>query len=113
MLPNKKFIQEWPKLVKRAWQDETFRQRLLKHPKEVLKEQGITLPDKTICKVQEVKENELLFMLPEKPKEEISDRELAELAGGLSMSPEAMAEQERMHELIRSGKVVPPDEPMG
>ena len=35
----------WGKVVAKAWTDEVYKQKLLKHPKEALQEQGVKFKD--------------------------------------------------------------------
>jgi len=70
------------KIIAHAWKDENFRKKLLKNPKEALKEHGIDLPAKTEVKVFSEDENHLYFVLPKAPSEikKLSANELEKLA---------------------------------
>ena len=74
----------WSQIVKRAWKDEVFKQRLLKDPKKVAKDEyHIDIPsDKQIMIVEASLDTQIL-RLPLKPaSDEMSSEELEKLAAG-------------------------------
>ena len=75
------FQKNWAKLVAKAWSDSAFKERLLKNPKEVLKEQGIELPKEIDCKITENTDKIVYFNLPNKPEGSLSETQLRNVAG--------------------------------
>jgi hypothetical protein len=76
-----KFEKVWSQMVAKAWSDELFKKRLLADPAAVLKEHGIAVPAEMAVKVVEDSAKVVHLILPERPGE-ISDEELAKVAGG-------------------------------
>lgn len=57
-------------VIQRAWQDPSFKARLLENPKKVLQEVlGVILPDHVTVKAVEENSDELYFVLPQNPSE--------------------------------------------
>ena len=81
---QKNFHKEWAKIVAKAWSDETFKERLLKNPMEVLKENGVELPPGVQCKIYENSDKLLNLTLPLKPSGQMSEESLQNIAGGAS-----------------------------
>ena len=73
-------MKKWAEVVARAWIDPKFKHRLLQHPTEVLHEMGIKLPHNAHPKVVENTHEHIYFVLPEKPKEDLSEAELRKIA---------------------------------
>ncbi len=75
----------YAKIVAHAWKDARFKEKLLKNPKEALKEMGIEMPANFDVRVIEEKSNSSTFILPKAPAEakELSEQELQKLAGGI------------------------------
>ena len=74
----------WAEIVKKSWKDPAFKELLLKNPKEALKEFDVLfLTDETIS-IIESKEKEIILLLPPPPikTEEITEKELENLAAG-------------------------------
>jgi hypothetical protein len=75
-----------PKIMAKAMKDEAFRQQLLSHPKATLeRELGITLPPGLTIQVHEDTCTTRHLVLPRlAPRDtgEVSDAELADVAGG-------------------------------
>ncbi len=73
------------KIIARAWQDESFKQELLSNPKVVLEKEGINLPASMELRVVEETPTTFYLVLPVNPdqKEELSDKELESVAGGI------------------------------
>ena len=80
-MKNKKFAE----IVAKAWTNESFKQRLLMHPKQTLEQEGITCPSRDV-KIVENSHNTTYYVLPEKPRGNLSDRELREIAAALALS---------------------------
>src|SRR3990167_7497370 len=77
------FQKAWAKLIAKAWSDSTFKERLFKNPKKVLKEQGIEFPEGVECKITENTDKIVYLNLPRKPEGNLSETQLREVAGGL------------------------------
>ena len=76
------FQKVWAKITAKAWSDLAFRERLLKNPKAVLKEQGIEFQEEIDCKITENTDKIVYLNLPKKPEEHLSETELRDIAGG-------------------------------
>jgi hypothetical protein len=77
------------RLVQRSLEDEDFRQRLLDDPKAAVEQElGTRLPESIEVRVVEESPQTIYLVLPSASPfvegEELSDRELEEVAGGLS-----------------------------
>lgn len=70
------------KIVAKAWADEAFKQRLLAHPVETLRAEGAAVPDGVRVTIVENTADDVTLVLPRKPGNELSERELAGAAGG-------------------------------
>jgi Nitrile hydratase, alpha chain len=75
---DKKYYQ----IVAKAWEDESFKQRLFTEPRTVLIEYGIKVPEELEIRFIENTANLLYITLPIKPSEELSDEELEMAVGG-------------------------------
>ena len=73
-------MKKWAEVVARAWIDPKFKHRLLQHPTEVLHEMGIKLPHNAHPKVVENTHECIHFVLPEKPRGDLSEAELRKIA---------------------------------
>jgi hypothetical protein len=75
----------YAKIVAHAWKDARFKEKLLKNPKEALKEMGMDVPANFDVRVIEEKTNSSTFILPKAPAvaKELSEQELQKLAGGI------------------------------
>lgn len=74
---------KWELLVADAWADPELKQRLVKEPKTVLKERGISPPPGKQFKVVEETEDTVHLIIPPKPEEEeLSEEQLEAVAGG-------------------------------
>ena len=69
------------KLVSRAWSDPSFKERLLSHPAEVIRESGIPVPDGIAIRVHEDSASVRNIVLPAKP-DKLSDEQLSMVVGG-------------------------------
>jgi hypothetical protein len=77
------------KLIAKAWKDDAFRQKLLSNPKATVEQElGEALPGTLDIKIVEEPQNTLYIVLPAKPmlSGELTDDELTEVAGGLSLA---------------------------
>jgi hypothetical protein len=78
-------INQWGQIVAKAWQNDGFKKRLLANPSAVLKERGLEVPGGVQIRMVEDTDQILHLTLPAKPRErELSDAELAGVAGGFS-----------------------------
>jgi hypothetical protein len=79
----------YAKIVAHAWKDARFKEKLLKNPKEALKEMGMDVPANFDVRVIEEKSNTMTFILPKVPEklQKLSDQELEKLAGGTRGTP--------------------------
>ena len=97
----KKTIEErkqYAKVIAKAWVDEEFKARLIAEPTTVLNENGIEIPEGMTVRFVEEKENEVLVPLPPRPPEtaELSDEDLAKIAGGLDTGNDVAQQISRM-----------------
>ena len=77
--------QKWVQVVNKAWADESFKKRLLGNPAAVLKEHGMELPPGVQVKVVENTDKVFHLTLPPKSSpQELSEDDLAAIAGGLA-----------------------------
>ncbi len=76
---QKKFAE----LITKAWTNESFKQRLLMQPKQTLEQEGIHSSSRDV-KIVENNHNTTYYVLPEKPKGNLSDKELREIAAALA-----------------------------
>jgi hypothetical protein len=74
------FQKAWAKIIAKAWSDAAYKQRLLKDPTGVLKENGIKLPEGMSVRVNESTDKVIQLVLPKKPHGELSVEELEGLA---------------------------------
>jgi Nitrile hydratase, alpha chain len=76
--------QQWGQIVAKAWGDPAFKSRLISDPAAVLKEQGVSVPAGVQFKVVESTDKLVYLPLPPAPSsEELSEEELANVAGGI------------------------------
>ncbi len=75
-------------IIAKAWKDEAYKQKLLSNPKAVLEQEfNIQFPAEIKVEVKEENRTSLYFILPIRPEiagQEISDKQLAAIAGGAS-----------------------------
>ncbi len=76
---------KWAQIVAKAWNDEKFKEKLLKNPEQVLKEHGFELPQGHKFQIHEEKSKIHHLILPQKPEGEISTEELKNVSGGFSL----------------------------
>jgi len=74
------------KTMAKAWADDAFKQRLLKDPTAVFKEEGVEIPAHfEEVRVIEASAKVFYLMIPPPPAEgELSDEEFSALAGGFT-----------------------------
>jgi hypothetical protein len=58
---------ELGEVIRKAWEDETFKKNLLEKPEETLKNYGIEIPEGFKVYIHENDENSLHIVLPPKP----------------------------------------------
>ena len=71
----------WGRIVAQAWVDEAFKERLLAEPKAVLQEYGIQVPASSGVRVLELPEQAAYFVLPPRPRGELTDEQLDQIVG--------------------------------
>jgi nitrile hydratase alpha subunit len=69
-------------IIAKCWADEGFKQRLLADANAALKAEGVEVPAGVNIKVVENSDKVINFVLPAKPRGELSDEELGAVAGG-------------------------------
>ena len=73
-------------IVKKAWEDDVFKQRLLNNASEVLKEEGLSVPEGMEIKVVENTETVVHIVLPAKHAgTPLDDEALASVAAGYTL----------------------------
>jgi hypothetical protein len=82
---------QWNQIVARAWQDEAFKQRLLAEPAAVLQKYGLQVPAGIKVKVVEDTTEVFHVTLPRKPAAEVSEQDLALVAGGVRVADDPCA----------------------
>jgi hypothetical protein len=85
IMPEEKQENTFGKVVAKAWQDEGFKQKLLSTPGEVLTENGLDVPGGQEVRVVENTDKVVYFVLPPKPKVELSE-EKGKVTGGKQTS---------------------------
>lgn len=61
---NNDNAKKWQKIVAKAWMDETYKQRLLDNPNEVMAEEGMELPDGVNFRIMEDSDKVRTLILP-------------------------------------------------
>lgn len=74
--------QNYSKILVKAWTDPSFKEKLIKTPKVILKECGIDVPEKTQVIVYENTDHKFFLVIPKKPEGNLSEEELEAIAGG-------------------------------
>src|SRR6185503_3944309 len=69
-------------IVAKAWSDESFKKRLLADPTATLKAEGVDVPAGVEVRAVENTDKLFHFVLPPKPKGELSAEDLDKVAGG-------------------------------
>jgi hypothetical protein len=69
-------------ILAKSWKDEGYKQKLLADANALLKEEGIPVPAGITVKVVENTASVRHYVLPDAPKEELTDAELDAAAGG-------------------------------
>jgi len=90
-----KFNYQWAKIVSKAWNDPAFKQKLLKNPVQVLKEEGVEIPEGVTFSIHENSNKIVHLSLPLKPEGEISDEELKVIVAGAPAYRESPMEPRR------------------
>ncbi len=73
----------WSQIIKRTWTDEVFKQRLLKNPKQVIKDEyRIDIPSDAGIKIVEAQAEDLILRLPPKQASgELTHEQLKNVSG--------------------------------
>ncbi len=79
---QEEFAKKWAQVVAKAWTDEKFKEKLLKNPEKTLAEIGIVLPAGQKIEIHAGSERVMHLVLPQKPQGNLSEQELAKIAGG-------------------------------
>lgn len=58
---------QWAKIVAKSWADEDYKQRLLADPANVMKDEGMEVPEGVEYKCVEATESQAWLILPPKP----------------------------------------------
>lgn len=81
---NKKELQnKWQKVIAKAMGDQVFRMRLIKNPKEALKDHGIELPANINLKVLEETAGTKYLILPQEQAGKLAEEDLKKIASGM------------------------------
>lgn len=86
-MAKQSWMQVWGQIVAKSWDDDSLKKRLMSEPAAVLKEHGLDVPPGVQIKV--VQNTDSLVHLPMAPKPastELSEEDLANVAGGVSKS---------------------------
>jgi hypothetical protein len=83
----RQYPEEFRRVAERAWGDEGFRRRLLRDPVTAVAEEGVVVPEAVLAagvrfRVVEDTDEVRHLVLPPRPADELSDLELACVAGG-------------------------------
>jgi|1186.fasta_scaffold662922_2 Nitrile hydratase, alpha chain len=76
------YNKRWGQIVAQAWADDAFKERLLAEPKAVLQEHGILVPAGSGVRVLEPPEQAVYFVLPPRPRGELTDEQLDRVVAG-------------------------------
>jgi hypothetical protein len=84
---SRQYPEEFRRVVERAWSDEDFKSLLLRDPLAAVAEEGLDIPEAVRgCgvrfRVVEDTDEVRHIVLPARPDDELSDLELAVVAGG-------------------------------
>ncbi|MBS0650973.1 MAG: NHLP leader peptide family RiPP precursor [Verrucomicrobia bacterium] len=78
------FHKAWSKMIAKAWNDPAFKEKLMKTPLAVFKEEGIQIPEGIQFKVDENTHKVIHLTIPEKPQGNLSESQLKDVAAGVS-----------------------------
>jgi Nitrile hydratase, alpha chain len=70
----------YAKIIAKAWNDPKFKEKLLKNPEAVLKENGIEIPKGEKIQVHENTSKIMHLVIPQKPTGELSLKDLEAVA---------------------------------
>lgn len=76
------------KIIARAWKDPRFKERLLKNPREVVKEYGLDIPETMKIQCFEDTNNSYTFVLPNSfsdSSRELTEEELNRVVAGANL----------------------------
>jgi len=68
-ITNEEMRKKFAKIVAKAWADDDYKKNLIENPKEILKQEGVEIPEKIKINIFENSATELHFVLPKKPDE--------------------------------------------
>ena len=87
MAGHSEWGEKWGQIVSKTWTDESFKKRLLADPATILKEHGLEVPPGVQVKIVENTDKVFHLTLPPKSSaQELSEADLAAIAGGLASS---------------------------
>jgi len=72
----------WGDIVRKAWNDEAFKERLVNNTQSVLTEAGLRPPEGVEVKIMENTSAVVHLTLPAKPVEDLDEADLARVVGG-------------------------------
>ena len=72
---------KWTQLVKRAWNDDTLKQRLLNDPAPLLREHGIAIPAGADVRVVQDKDTVACIVEPVKSADDLAELATSDLSG--------------------------------
>jgi hypothetical protein len=75
-------VEKYEELMRRAYSDDAFRDRLLADPKAVMTEAGFELPSGLEVRAVESSDSVLYLALPPRPSEDLADEQLEQVSGG-------------------------------
>ena len=82
--------------MNKAWADDDFKKRVLANPAAVLKEHGVEVPPGVQIRVVENTDQVLhLTMPPKSSSQELTEADMAAIAGGLAMGKWTAADRAR------------------
>ncbi len=82
MTDQNKIKDIWARLVAKAWIDPKFKKKLLTNSDDVFQEENIKIPENIKVHIFENTEKDLNFVIPMKPKGDLSEEQLKRYSAG-------------------------------